>query len=420
MLQTRNGKRTAQAAVKIAVDMVKEGLLERVRGRLQASNRASSTDSLHPYFEPKAKKAAKVIGRGLPASPGAAVGQVVFNAEDAEAWFKKGKKVVLVRIETSPEDVGGMHASAGILTSRGGMTSHAAVVARGWGKSCVAGCDDVSIDYKKKVFVTKTGAKVKEGDWISLDGSTGEVMLGQVATEEAKEAGDFKKFMAWADKIRCLAVRTNADTPADAKRAREFGAQGIGLCRTEHMFFEGERIWAMRQMILAETTEDRRKALAKLLPYQKKDFVGIFEAMDGLPVTIRLLDPPLHEFLPQDAAGQKEMAERLKVTPAKVKARVQQLHEANPMLGHRGCRLPITFPEIGEMQARAIIEAAIDCKKQQNQGAAGDNGAAGGYYPRAGLHEEADRRDGREGHEGEQDQGRLHGRHDDRDARGPP
>jgi pyruvate,orthophosphate dikinase len=364
ILQTRAGKRTAQAAVKIAVDMVKEGLIDE-RTAVTRVEPAQLDHLLHPYFDPKAKKAAKVIGKGLPASPGAAVGQIVFNADDAETWHKKGRSVILVRIETSPEDVGGMHVAEGILTARGGMTSHAAVVARGWGKTCVAGCDDVIIDYKKKLLKTKGGETLKEGTWISLDGSTGEVMQGQVATVPPGITGDFKKFMAWADKIRCLKVRTNADTPADAKRAREFGAQGIGLCRTEHMFFQGERIWAMREMILADNTEDRRKALAKLLPYQKKDFIGIFEAMNGLPVTIRLLDPPLHEFLPQDAAGQKEMAQRLGVSVAKVKDRVQQLHELNPMLGHRGCRLPITYPEIGEMQTRAIIEAAIDCKKRR-------------------------------------------------------
>ncbi len=364
ILQTRNGKRTAQAAVRIAVDMVKEGLIDE-RTAVTRVEPAQLDQLLHPYFDPKAKKTAKVIGKGLPASPGAAVGQIVFNAEDAETWHKKGRKVILVRIETSPEDVGGMHVAEGILTARGGMTSHAAVVARGWGKTCVAGCDDVIIDYNKKLLKTKSGVTLKEGGLISIDGSTGEVMQGQVATVPPGITGDFKKFMTWADKIRCLKVRTNADTPADAKRAREFGAQGIGLCRTEHMFFQGERIWAMREMILAENTDDRRKALAKLLPYQRKDFIGIFEAMNGLPVTIRLLDPPLHEFLPQDAAGQKEMAQRLGVSVAKVKDRVQQLHELNPMLGHRGCRLPIAYPEIGEMQARAIIEAAIDCKKRR-------------------------------------------------------
>jgi pyruvate,orthophosphate dikinase len=364
ILQTRSGKRTAQAAVKIAVDMVKEGLIDE-RTAVTRVEPAQLDQLLHPYFDPKAKKAAKVVGKGLPASPGAAVGQIVFNAEDAEAWHKKGRKVILVRIETSPEDVGGMHVAEGILTARGGMTSHAAVVARGWGKTCVAGCDDVIIDYNKKLLKTKGGVTLKEGAWISIDGSTGEVMQGQVATVPPGITGDFKKFMTWADKIRCLKVRTNADTPADARRAREFGAQGIGLCRTEHMFFEGERIWAMREMILADNTEDRRKALVKLLPYQRKDFIGIFEAMNGLPVTIRLLDPPLHEFLPQDAAGQKEMAQRLGVSVAKVKDRVQQLHELNPMLGHRGCRLPIAYPEIGEMQTRAIIEAAIECKKRR-------------------------------------------------------
>jgi len=364
ILQTRAGKRTAAAAVKIAVDMVKEGLIDEKTAVLRID--PNQLDHLlHPQFKADAKAKARVIGKGLPASPGAAVGQVVFSADEAEKWAAEGKKVLLVRIETSPEDIGGMDVAAGILTARGGMTSHAAVVARGMGKPCVAGCDEISIDYKKKVFTAPGGVKVAEGDWISLDGSTGEVMAGRVATEPPAIAGDFKKFMAWADRIRRLKVRTNADTPHDAQRAREFGAEGIGLCRTEHMFFEGDRIWAMREMILADDSEQRRKALKKLLPYQRSDFEGIFEAMKGLPVTIRLLDPPLHEFLPQDAKSQKEMAERLGVSVSQIRKKVQQLHEMNPMLGHRGCRLAVTYPEIAEMQTRAIIEAAIKCKKRR-------------------------------------------------------
>jgi len=364
ILQTRAGKRTAQAAVKIAVDMVREGLIDEKTAVLRVDPEQLD-QLLHPQFKAEAKKQAKVVGKGLPASPGAAVGQVVFNADDAEKWAEDGKKVLLVRIETSPEDIGGMNVAQGILTARGGMTSHAAVVARAMGKPCVAGCDDIAIDYKKKQFTTRDGTVVKEGDWISIDGGTGEVMLGQVATEEPQIAGDFKRLMTWADKIRRLKVRANADTPLDAQRARQFGAEGIGLCRTEHMFFEGDRIWAMREMILAETKEDRQKALEKLLPLQRSDFEGLFEAMNGLPVTIRLLDPPLHEFLPQDAKSQKEMAERLGISVQQVKKKVQQLHEMNPMLGHRGCRLAITYPEIAEMQTRAIIEAAINCKKRR-------------------------------------------------------
>ena len=343
---------------------------------------------LHPSFDPKAKR--DVMTKGLPASPGAAVGQVVFTADDAEAWKKKHKKVILVRMETSPEDIGGMDAAVGILTARGGMTSHAAVVARGMGKCCVAGVSDLSINEKTKKFtVGKT--TIKEGDWISLDGTLGQVIKGSVATVEPTLSGDFGKFMAMCDKVRKLGVRTNADTPGDAIRAREFGAEGIGLCRTEHMFFEGERIWPVRSMILAaddyalmlEQLEEAKTpkeekavkkefagakkqfegALKKLLPYQRKDFEGIFKAMAGLPVTVRLLDPPLHEFLPQDAASQKEMAKRLKVKPSFVKAEVEKLHEFNPMLGHRGCRLAVTYPAIYKMQARAIIEAALNVKK---------------------------------------------------------
>jgi len=388
ILQTRRGKRTAEAAVKIAVDMVQDGLITKKEavGRVEPEQ---LDRLLHPHFDPKAKR--NVIAKGLPASPGAAVGQVVFTADTAEAWNKKGKKVVLVRIETSPEDIGGMDAAEGILTARGGMTSHAAVVARGMGKCCVAGVNDLNINYKTKKLSIDSKV-IKEGDWISLDGSTGEIMTGQLATVEPTMSGDFGKFMKICDDVRKLGVRTNADTPEDAKRARGFGAEGIGLCRTEHMFFEGERIWPVRQMILAaddyadmlaelsaaQTPKDKETiekkyarakiqfegALKKLLPYQRSDFEGIFEAMAGLPVTIRLLDPPLHEFLPQDEKSQAEMARRLGVKTAVVKEKVEQLHEFNPMLGHRGCRLTVTYPAIGRMQARAIIEAALNVKKK--------------------------------------------------------
>jgi len=387
ILQTRTGKRTAEAAIKTAVDMVSERLIP----KKEAVTRVTPEQLdhlLHPHFDPKAKR--NVIAKGLPASPGAAVGQVVFNADTAEDWNAKGKKVILVRIETSPEDIGGMDASAGILTARGGMTSHAAVVARGMGKCCVAGVGSLNINYKtNKMTVGKL--TVKQGDWMSLDGSSGEVMKGQLANVEPTMSGDFGKFMKICDSVRKLGVRTNADTPEDSKRAREFGAEGIGLTRTEHMFFEGDRIWPVRQMILAaddyaemltkteaaQTAKEKKAikkeyatakkqfegALKKLLPYQRGDFEGIFKAMAGLPVTIRLLDPPLHEFLPQDKKNQAEMAKRLGVKPAVVKAKVEQLHEFNPMLGHRGCRLSITYPAIARMQARAIIEAALKVKK---------------------------------------------------------
>ena len=387
ILQTRGGKRTAEAAVKVAVDMVKEKMIKPEQAVMRVT--PDQLDRLlHPHFD--AKAARQVIATGLPASPGAAVGQVVFDAETAEAWKANGKTVILVRIETSPEDIGGMDAAVGILTQRGGMTSHAAVVARGMGKCCVAGAGDVVINYKNKSF-TVDGLTVKEGDFISLDGSAGQVILGQVPTVEPKLSGAFGEFMKICDKIRTLGVRTNADTPADSKRARDFGAEGIGLTRTEHMFFEGERIWPVREMILAaddyaallsgladtecknEAAELNKKygaakkqfegALKKLLPYQRQDFVGIFKAMAGLPVTVRLLDPPLHEFLPQEEGNQKEMASRLNVTPAVVKEQVEALHEFNPMLGHRGCRLAVTYPAIYRMQARAIMEAALQVKK---------------------------------------------------------
>ena len=317
---------------------------------------------MHPTFDASQKTAA--VGKGLPASPGAASGKVVFSAEEAEAQAAKGEPVILVRIETSPEDIGGMHAAKGILTARGGMTSHAAVVARGMGKCCVAGCGDVVIDYSKNLF--KAGGKtVKKGDWVSIDGSSGEVMLGQTPTKEAKFSKEFGTLMQWADKARKLNVRTNADTPHDSDVARRFGAEGIGLCRTEHMFFEGDRILAVREMILADDEKGRKKALAKLKPIQRKDFEGIFKAMNGLPVTIRLLDPPLHEFVPHEAAQQKEMAKQLKLPVAVIKAKVDSLHEFNPMLGHRGCRLGVTYPEIYQMQVEAIFEASINVGKKK-------------------------------------------------------
>ncbi|MBI4357780.1 MAG: pyruvate, phosphate dikinase [Candidatus Omnitrophica bacterium] len=358
LLQTRNGKRTAYAAVRIAVEMVKEGLIGKQTAILRVQ--PSSLDQLlHPRFDPKEKK--HTIAKGLPASPGAATGKVVFNAGDAEVWAGKGEKVILVRLETSPEDIGGMDAAQGILTSRGGMTSHAAVVARGMGKCCVAGCEGLQIDYDQKWFQAG-GATVHEGEYISLDGSLGEVYLGRVSTIESELSGDFAKLMRWADETRKLFVRTNADTPKDAEKARKFGAEGIGLCRTEHMFFEGDRIKAMREMILSETKEERERALGKLLPMQRKDFEEIFEAMDGNPVTIRLLDPPLHEFLPHDQGTQEEMAEVMNISAEKVRQKVAALHEFNPMLGHRGCRLGISYPEIYDMQTRAIMEAACNMK----------------------------------------------------------
>ena len=357
MLQTRTGKRTAAAAVKIATDMIKEGLISQKEAVMRVDPKALD-QLLHPTFDPKAEKAARQIGRGLPASPGAATGQLVFTAHEAEEWVDVGQTVILVRTETSPEDIGGMNVAQGILTTRGGMTSHAAVVARGMGTCCVAGCADVAIDPKKKT-VTVDGLTLTEGDWISLNGSTGAVYEGQVATVDAKLSGPFAQIMKLADKFRKLGVRTNADTPHDTKVAVKFGAEGIGLTRTEHMFFEGGRIVPMREMILAENAEDRKKALKKLLPLQRKDFIGIFKALKGRPATIRLLDPPLHEFVPHDKAGQEEMAKAMGVKADQIKAKVDSLHEFNPMLGHRGCRLGLTYPEITAMQARAVFEAAF-------------------------------------------------------------
>ena len=363
MLQTRNGKRTGAAAVKIACDMVKEKLITEKTAvkRIPAND---LTQLLLPSFDPKAKKSASPLTVGLPASPGASFGALAFTADEAVERTNAGERVLLVRQETSPEDVDGMHSADGILTSTGGMTSHAAVVARGWGKCCVAGAGEIQINAKAGKI--KVGGKTYgRKDVLSIDGSTGEVFAGEIGTVTPKLSGDFATVMKWADKHRKLGVRTNADSPADAKRARDFGAQGIGLCRTEHMFFEGDRITAMREMILVETEADRKKALKKLLPYQRKDFVGIFTAMKGLPVTVRLLDPPLHEFLPHDAKGIGEVAKALKIKPALVKDRVAALHESNPMLGHRGCRLSITYPEILTMQVTAIVEAMIACKKKK-------------------------------------------------------
>ncbi len=359
LLQTRTGKRTAAAAVKIACDMVREKLINKPTALLRVEPKQLD-QLLHPTFDVKAKK--DKIAEGLPASPGAATGKVVFTAHEAEEMSEVGDSVILVRIETSPEDIGGMSVAKGILTARGGMTSHAAVVARGMGKCCVAGCGNIIIDYKLKQFTVGTKV-VKQGDYISLDGSKGEVYLGEVPTVEPTLTGDFGKLMKWADDVRKLGVRTNADTPHDSAVARKFGAEGIGLTRTEHMFFEGDRIVAMREMILAEDKEGRERALDKLLPIQRKDFEGIFHAMNGLPVTIRLLDPPLHEFVPHEDKNQLEMAAVMGIPVATVKNKVESLFEFNPMLGHRGCRLGITYPEIYDMQVRAIIEAACNVKK---------------------------------------------------------
>ena len=362
MLQCRNGKRTAAAAVRMAVEMVEEGMLTKEEAIMRVG--ADQLDQLlHPMLDPKAKK--NVIATGLPASPGAAVGRAVFNAEDAEAWANKGEKVILIRNETSPEDIGGMHASQGVITARGGMTSHAAVVARGMGTPCVSGSSDITINYANKTMTTKSGVVIKEGDWVSLDGAKGQIIEGEIPTVKADtNTGNFGKLMSWVDEIRVLKVRANAETPKDAQTARDFGAQGIGLARTEHMFFDANRIGDMRAMILSDNEEGRRAALAKLLPYQKQDFKDLFKIMDGLPVTVRLLDPPLHEFLPHTEAEMQELANKLGVTLEQVKTRAAALHEANPMLGHRGCRLAVTYPEIAEMQARAILEAALECQAE--------------------------------------------------------
>lgn len=361
-LQTRNGKRTGTAMVKIAMDLMREGVIDE-KTAIERCEPNKLDELLHPVFDKIALSKAKVISQGLPASPGAACGQIVFHADDAQEWHADGHKVVMVRIETSPEDLAGMSAAEGILTQRGGMTSHAAVVARGMGKCCVSGAGGINIDYKTKT-VEIDGKVYKEGDYISLNGTTGQVYDGEVPTRAAELSGDFKTLMDLCDKYTKLQVRTNADTPHDAEVARSFGAKGIGLCRTEHMFFDDKKIIAMREMILSETPEGREKALNKLLPYQKADFKGILKAMDGLPVNIRLLDPPLHEFVPHDLAGQEVMAKEMGVSLAKIKQRVASLAENNPMLGHRGCRLGITFPEITAMQTRAIISAACELKQE--------------------------------------------------------
>jgi len=360
MLQTRSGKRTGAAMVQIAIDMLKEGLLDEKTALLRVEPNKLD-ELLHPVFDKKAIKAARVLAKGLPASPGAATGQIVFFADEAEEWVAQGKKIVLVRIETSPEDLRGMNVAQGILTARGGMTSHAAVVARGMGKCCVSGAGTLQIDYKLRTL-TVDGKTFQEGDFISLNGTTGEVYDGKIATIDPELSGYFGELMAIADKYTRMSVRTNADTPKDARIARNFGAKGIGLTRTEHMFFEGERIKAMREMILADDVAGREKALEKLLPMQRSDFEGIFEAMAGYGVTIRLLDPPLHEFVPHEEANQLEMAKEMGISVEQVKNKVEALHEFNPMLGHRGCRLGITYPEITAMQARAIIEAALNLK----------------------------------------------------------
>ncbi|HOP71890.1 MAG TPA: pyruvate, phosphate dikinase [Thermoclostridium caenicola] len=367
MLQTRNGKRTAQAALKIAVDLVNEGMITKEEAILKVDPKQLDA-LLHPTFEAKALKAAKPIAKGLPASPGAATGKIYFTAEDAVAAVQAGEKqVILVRNETSPEDIEGMHVSQGILTARGGMTSHAAVVARGMGTCCVAGCGEITIKEHEKVMIDKNGNTYREGDWISLDGSTGNVYAGQLPTVEPEMTGYFGTFMEWADSIRKLKVRANADTPKDAAQAFRFGAEGIGLCRTEHMFFEGDRIKAMREMIVARTEEQRRKALNKLLPMQRGDFEALFREMKGYPVTIRYLDPPLHEFLPQDDEDIKALAEEMGLSFDELKHIVEGLHEFNPMMGHRGCRLAVSYPEIAEMQTRAVIEAAINVSKEGMQ-----------------------------------------------------
>ena len=358
MLQTRNGKRTAAAALKVAVDLVDEGMIDEKEAVCRVDPKQLDA-LLHPTFDAEALKKAQVVGKGLAASPGAACGRVVFTAEEAKEWHERGEKVILVRLETSPEDIEGMQVSQGILTVRGGMTSHAAVVARGMGTCCVSGCGDIVVDYENKKF-TLAGKEYHEGDWISLDGSTGNIYGEAVATVPADPgSGYFGRLMGWADKYRQLMVYTNADTPRDAAQGRAFGAQGIGLCRTEHMFFEGERIKAMREMIVADNTEDRKKALAKIMPYQQGDFEGLYEAMEGCPVVIRFLDPPLHEFLPTKEEDIKEIAGEIGVTVERLHEVIASLHEFNPMMGHRGCRLCVTYPEIAEMQTNAVIKAAL-------------------------------------------------------------
>ncbi len=361
MLQTRNGKRTAQAALKIACDLVDEGMRTEEEAVAMIDPRNLDT-LLHPQFDAAALKAATPLGKGLGASPGAACGKVVFSAEDAEEWAARGEKVVLVRLETSPEDITGMKVAQGILTVRGGMTSHAAVVARGMGSCCVSGCGDIAMDEANKKF-TLGGKEFHEGDYISIDGTTGNIYEGEIKTVDATIAGEFGRIMAWADKYRTMKVRTNADTPADAKKARELGAEGIGLCRTEHMFFEEDRIAAFREMICSDTAEEREKALEKILPYQQGDFEKLYEALEGCPVTIRFLDPPLHEFVPTEEADIKKLADAQGKSVEEIKNIIDSLHEFNPMMGHRGCRLAVTYPEIAKMQTKAVIRAAINVKK---------------------------------------------------------
>ena len=362
MLQTRNGKRTAAAALKIAVDLVDEGMITEQEAVLRVDPKQLDA-LLHPQFDAAALKAAKAIGKGLAASPGAATGKVVFTADDAKEWAQRGEKVVLVRLETSPEDIEGMAASQGILTVRGGMTSHAAVVARGMGTCCVSGCGEITV-YEEDKYFTLGGQTIKEGDYISIDGSTGNIYGQAIPTVDAAISGDFGRFMAWADAARTLQVRTNADTPRDAAQAVNFGAEGIGLCRTEHMFFEGDRIKAVREMIVAEDVESRKKALAKILPYQQGDFEALYEVMQDRPVTIRYLDPPLHEFLPSKEEDIIELANDMGISVERLNQVVASLHEFNPMMGHRGCRLAVSYPEIAEMQTTAVISAAINVTKK--------------------------------------------------------
>ena len=361
MLQTRSGKRTAKSAVKIAVDMVKENLISKKEAVLRVEPNSLDT-LLHPTLDEKSN--IEIIAKGLPASPGAASGKVVFTSDDAERLNASMQNTILVRVETSPEDIHGMHAAKGILTARGGMTSHAAVVARGMGRPCVSGSSEIEIDYEKKLFKVQD-REIKEGDLITIDGSTGRIILGEVKTVKPEISGEFSKLMNWADNYRKLKIRTNSETPLDSKTARDFGAEGIGLCRTEHMFFDEERILSVREMILSKTKDDRLLALSKLLPHQKKDFIDIFKIMNGLPVTVRLLDPPLHEFLPRTDKEIAEVASSLNIQIKELEGRISELHEQNPMLGHRGCRLGISFPEIYEMQCRAIFEALVQCKKQK-------------------------------------------------------
>ena len=416
MLQTRTGKRTGMAAVRIACEMVDEGLIDEKTALLRIPA-GDLRQLMLPSFDPAAKQDAEVLTKGVNASPGAAVGKLAFTAQEAKERAEAGEDVLLVRRETSPEDIDGMWAAQGILTSTGGATSHAAVVAVGWGKCCVAGAKEITIDAGARQ-ISVAGKTFGPGHTLSIDGTSGEVMVGQVATVEPKLGGNFSKVMTWADKYRRLKVRTNADTPEDAQRARDFGAEGIGLCRTEHMFFEGERIQAMREMILADERPERVGALAKLLPFQRKDFEGIFKAMKGLPVTIRLLDPPLHEFLPHDPKSQAELAAQMDISAEAVKTRVDALHEANPMLGHRGCRLSVTYPEILEMQVRAIVQAGINCKKENIDAPAGDHDSAdrhgGGIVAAAKIDRSHDRA-GQGGNELQRAARHLH-RHDDRDS----